>query len=66
MLEFPQPFGGVDEVPPLQRWAPVAGLVIALLAVAYGMIPFRQAGVVRCNAPLLGAEPLGDDLEKVG
>lgn len=40
-----------------QKFVPIAVLGILLLIVGYGLIPFKVAGAVDCEAPLLGAKP---------
>ena len=40
-----------------QKVVPFGVLAILLLIVGYGLIPYKVAGVVSCEAPLLGAGP---------
>lgn len=41
----------------VQKFVPIAVLLVILLALGYLMLPFRIAGVIDCGAPLLGSNP---------
>ena len=41
----------------VQKMTPIGALVVMLLAVIWGFVPFEFADGVRCGPPLLGAKP---------
>ena len=50
----------------VQKMTPIGALVVMLLCVVWGFIPFEFAEGVKCGPPLLGAKPTNADRVSVG
>jgi len=50
----------------VQKLTPIGALVVMLMCVVWGFVPFEFADGVRCSPPLLGAKPTGEQRPSVG